>query len=61
MIEYLGLWVLIAVALNMWALLSVLGSGATLTAKALWTLMLLALPGLGFFVWYLLGPRQKET
>ena len=58
MIEYLGLWVLLALALNMWALLSVLPSGASWTAKAVWTLCLMTLPGLAFLAWYLIGPRK---
>ena len=58
MIEYLGLWVLIALSLNMWALLSVLGASASLTGKAMWSVALICLPGLAFFAWYLLGPRN---
>ncbi|MEM7753157.1 MAG: PLDc N-terminal domain-containing protein [Pseudomonadota bacterium] len=58
MIEYLGLWVLLALSLNMWALLSVLGAQASITGKALWAAVLLALPGIAFFGWYLFGPRR---
>ncbi len=59
MIEYLGLWVLIALTLNMWALLSVLRSGASWTGRGLWIILLLCLPGLGFVGWFLIGPRQS--
>ena len=58
MVEYLGLWMLIALSLNMWALQTVLVSGSSLLRKALWALALLALPGLAFFAWYLIGPRR---
>ena len=58
MIEYLGLWVLLALALNMWALLSVLAASAKLTTKLYWALPLLLLPGLAFLAWYLVGPRR---
>lgn len=58
MIDYLGLWVLFALALNMWALLTVLGGSAKLTTKLLWALPLLVLPGLAFLAWYLVGPRH---
>lgn len=61
MIQYLGLWILALLTLNMWALLSVLASGATLRKKAFWALPLLALPGLGFLAWYLLGPRRAAA
>ncbi len=58
MVEYLGLWILLALTLNMWALLSVLGSGAKLVTKLVWIVSLLCLPGLAFFGWYLMGPRR---
>ena len=57
MVEYLGLWVLIALAVNMWALISVIGAPASLLTKALWALILLV-PGIGFVFWYMLGPRR---
>ena len=60
MIQYLGLWVLLALTLNMWALISVLRSKARLTTRALW-LVILLLPGLGFVAWYLLGPRESAA
>ena len=57
MIQYLGLWVLLALAVNMWALISVFRSGAALTTKAIWLVVLLV-PLAGFVAWYVLGPRQ---
>ena len=60
MIEYLGLWVLIALAINMWALISVLRSETTLMVRALWTLVLLV-PVVGFVAWFLLGPRGNAA
>ncbi len=59
MVEYLGLWVLLALTLNMWALLSVLQAKASLTAKTFWAIALLLLPGLAFLGWYLMGPRRQ--
>ncbi len=60
MIEYLGLWVMIALAVNMWALLSVLGSGVSWLNRAIWALVLL-IPVVGFVAWYMLGPRGRST
>lgn len=57
-IEYLGLWVLLALSLNMWALLSVVGAQASLTGKVIWAAVLFALPGIAFILWYLFGPRR---
>ena len=59
MVQYLGLWILIALAFNMWTLISVLRSGTRLTGRLVWVLVLVCLPGLGFLAWYLLGPRQQ--
>ena len=61
MVQYLGLWILILMTLNMWALLSVLGSGAGMTKRALWAVVLIALPGLAFLAWYLIGPRRRTA
>ncbi len=61
MIEYLGLWLLIAVSLNMWAWLAVARSGRSLLVQFLWTLLLLVLPGIGFLAWFLIGPRSAHA
>ena len=60
MIEYLGLWILIAMSFNMWALLSVFQSGIGLIKKLIWALILLV-PLLGFLGWFLLGPRAPAA
>ena len=60
MIEYLGLWVMIALAVNMWALISVFGAGVSWLNRALWTLILLV-PVVGFVAWYVLGPRGRSA
>ena len=61
MIQYLGLWLLIAVAFNMWAWLSVMRSGARPLSRLLWTLVLVCLPAIGFVAWFLLGPREARA
>ena len=61
MIEYLGLWLLIAVSLNMWAWLAVAQSARSLLAQFLWTVLLVVLPGIGFLAWLLIGPRSARA
>ena len=61
MIEYLGLWLLIAVSFNMWAWLAVVQSGKSLLVQLLWTALLVVLPGLGFLAWLLIGPRSARA
>ena len=60
MIEHLGLWLLMAMSLNMWALTYVLQSGAGLLTCAIWALVLLV-PVLGFLAWFLFGPRARQS
>lgn len=60
MVQYLGLWVLIALSLNMWALIDVLRSGARRRVRAVWALILMV-PVLGFVAWFLLGPRARAA
>lgn len=57
MVQYAGVLVLALLTLNAWAWLSTLQSGARLTSKALWTVILLV-PALGYLAWFLLGPRR---
>lgn len=50
----LGLLVLIA---DIYAIYQVLTSGASVLAKIIWTVLILALPVLGFIIWLVAGPR----
>ncbi len=52
--EILGIVVLL---LDIYAIYSVLVSGASLPAKVLWSLGIIVLPVIGFIVWLLAGPR----
>ncbi len=55
--EYAGLGGLIILALNIWAIISILGSGTSTGSKVLWTLLVLVLPVIGFIIWLIAGPR----
>ncbi|MCX8225306.1 MAG: PLDc N-terminal domain-containing protein [Sulfitobacter sp.] len=50
----LGLIILIA---DIYAIIKVLGSGASTLAKILWVIGILVFPVVGFIVWLLAGPR----
>ena len=54
--EY-GIIGLLILALDIWALLSVWGSGASTGTKIIWTLVILILPVIGLLLWFLAGPR----
>jgi hypothetical protein len=57
-IEVGGIFGLIVLALNIWALIHVLQSGVSTGAKVLWALLILILPVIGFIIWLLAGPRK---
>ena len=51
-----GLLVLIA---DVWAIVNILQSSADTGAKVVWTVVVLLLPLLGFMLWYFLGPKSR--
>lgn len=57
MIAFSGIGSLIILALDIWALVSILGSAQPVTTKLLWALVVLLLPVLGLLLWLLLGAR----
>ena len=54
----LGLLLLIAVV---YAIVKILGSGASTGAKFLGVLIILVLPVIGFILWLLMGPGGKSS
>ena len=56
MVDYFGLVLIGAIALNLWALTDVWRSGRTMATRLSWTLVLV-LPVAGFIAWFLIGPR----
>lgn len=52
-----GIGGLIVLGLDIWAIISVVGSSATSGRKALWVLLIAVLPVLGFLIWLIGGPR----
>jgi hypothetical protein len=56
-----GIFGLIILALDIWAIINIIGSGATTGAKVLWTLLVLVLPVLGLIIWLVAGPRSRRA
>ncbi|KAF1054681.1 MAG: hypothetical protein GAK43_00723 [Stenotrophomonas maltophilia] len=52
-----GLIGLIIFALDIWAIINVLKSGAEIGIKIIWVLVILILPVLGLLIWAIAGPR----
>ena len=58
--EYTGFLGLVILALDIWAIVSVVGSTASTGIKVIWVLVILFLPVLGFIAWLLFGPRAAR-
>jgi len=56
-----GLFGLIILALDIWGIINVLGSGASMGAKLLWILLIVILPVVGLVIWFLAGPRGTRA
>ncbi|MFO1071598.1 MAG: PLDc N-terminal domain-containing protein [Geminicoccaceae bacterium] len=54
----IGLLVLIA---DIWAILNVFASQASLGAKLVWIVLILILPVLGLLIWLMAGPRAARA
>lgn len=50
----IGLLVLIA---DVWAIVNVFSSSASVGAKVMWSVLILVLPVIGLLIWLLFGPR----
>lgn len=61
MLEISGLGGLLILALDIWAIVSIIGSAASTGKKVLWVLLVLVLPILGFIIWLIAGPRSSKA
>ncbi len=61
MFSGVGLGGLIVLALDIWAILSVIGSRAGTGSKVIWVLVILFLPVVGFIAWLIFGPRADKV
>ena len=56
-----GLWGLLILAGDVWAILNIAQSSASNEKKALWIVLVVVLPLLGLILWYFLGPRSGKA
>lgn len=57
MMEYGGIIGLFVLILDIWAIVRVVGSGASVGSKILWSLLIVFLPVIGLLIWFLAGPK----
>ena len=53
-----GLFGLLVLAADVWAILNIFQSSSTKGSKALWIILVLVLPLIGVIIWYFAGPRE---
>lgn len=56
-----GLWGLIVLVADIWAIVNIFQSGASTEKKVLWTVLVILLPVLGFIIWLLAGPKTGSA
>ena len=52
---------IIILALDIWAIVSIFGSGASTLSKLLWIIGIIVFPVVGFIVWYFAGPKGRTA
>jgi hypothetical protein len=60
LLEVGGFFGVVLLILDVWAIVSILGSSAGTGRKVLWVVLIVILPLLGFLIWLLAGPRATE-
>ena len=56
-IEVTGLLGLLILAFDIYAIIQIVSSKATVLAKTLWSLLIIFLPVIGLIIWFFAGPR----
>jgi Phospholipase_D-nuclease N-terminal len=56
-----GLWGVLVLIADVYALVNILQSGADTGTKVLWVVVVFLLPVLGVILWYFLGPKSRRV
>jgi hypothetical protein len=56
-----GIWGLLCLVADVWAIVNIFQSNADTAKKVLWTVLVIVLPVLGFLLWLFLGPRGTRS
>ncbi len=59
--QYQGLFGLVVLIADVWAIVNVFQSNGDTGRKVLWTVLVIILPVLGFVLWYFLGPKTGKA
>lgn len=56
-VEVQGIFGLLVLVANVWAIINIVQSSVGTGAKVLWSVLVLVLPVLGLIIWFFAGPR----
>jgi len=56
-----GIFGLIVLIADVWAIVNIFQSGADTGSKVLWIVVVFLLPLLGFVLWYFFGPKTAKA
>jgi hypothetical protein len=56
-----GLWSILVLIADIWAIVNIFQSAASTERKVLWTVLVVLLPVLGFIIWLFAGPRTRRA
>ena len=60
-VGYHGLWGLLILVGEVWAIINIFQSSASNEKKLIWIIAVALLPLLGLILWYFLGPRSAKA
>jgi hypothetical protein len=59
--QYQGIFGLLLLIADVWAIVNIFQSGSDTGAKVLWTVLVILVPLLGLILWYFLGPKTGRA
>jgi hypothetical protein len=59
-INVTGIGGFIILVLDLWAIISIIGSSTSTGKKVLWCLLVILMPIVGFVIWFIAGPRSAS-
>jgi hypothetical protein len=59
--QYGGIWGLLVLIADIWAIVNILQSGVKTEVKILWVVIVALLPVIGVVIWYFIGPKSGRS
>jgi hypothetical protein len=56
-----GLWGILVLAADIWAIINIVQSKSSDGNKVLWVILVILLPVVGLILWFFLGPRNGRS